>query len=75
MAEETVGSGSNAFGGPITPRGSGKCAPLIGPDFTINNLDSKKCDYQRSGDHIPFGLTTPGPISLRNRKKPYKLEK
>ena len=52
--------------------GSGSCN-LIDSDFTINTTGCRKRDYNKAVDAIPFGLATPGPISLRQRNTPYRL--
>jgi hypothetical protein len=48
---------------------------LIGPDFTINAAEEKSKDRDRNVVVVPFGLTTPGPISLHKRNSSYKLTK
>lgn len=52
--------------------GSNKSGSILS-DFTLNTLPAHKSDYNRTLDAIPFGLTTPGPISLKKRNAPYKL--
>jgi hypothetical protein len=44
-------------------------------DFTLNTYSCAKNSYNKATDAIPFALSLPGPISLKNRKMPYRLTK
>jgi hypothetical protein len=47
----------------------------IQSNFVFRSVYSRTREYNRILDAIPFGLATPGPVSLRNRKTAYKVTK
>jgi hypothetical protein len=42
---------------------------LLSKDFTINNFNNTTETFDRDIDQVPFILTIPGPLSLKQRSE------
>jgi hypothetical protein len=46
---------------------------IANPDFTIITTNLVSSQYDKNVEQIPFILSVPGVISLRNKNEPYKI--